>query len=150
MLALHPFAIAFDQSTKLFEHSPYQGHGIPALVIFRTFKQFCRLIKRYCKKGYYLLTTKDINAGTITYDVCKLGAGITGDELRVEIHHHHSAFQSLKRHQTHVNTAHPLNPARSGVSPPWYPGVAVRSPLPGAMIGTRRTQGVLYYRYSSW
>ena len=46
------FAIAFDQSAKLFEHSPYQGHGIPVLVIYLTFKLFCRLIKRYCKKGY--------------------------------------------------------------------------------------------------
>ena len=44
---LHLFAIAFVhvQSTKLFEHSPYQGHGIPVLVIYLTFKQFCRLIK---------------------------------------------------------------------------------------------------------
>ena len=52
-MVLNLFAIAFDQSGKVFEHSPYQGHGIPVLVIYRTFKQFCRLIKRYCKKGYY-------------------------------------------------------------------------------------------------
>ena len=44
-----PFSIAFHQSTELFKQSPYQGHGIPVLVIYRTFKQFCRLIKRYCK-----------------------------------------------------------------------------------------------------
>ena len=38
------FAIAFDQLTQLFKHSPYQGHRLKVPVIHRKFKQLCPLI----------------------------------------------------------------------------------------------------------
>ena len=52
---IHLSAIVFDQSTKPFEHQPYGGHRLPVPMIHYTFKQFCPLIKRDCKKGYWLV-----------------------------------------------------------------------------------------------